>query len=231
VAVDAASDDPAIGYPLGTPEDLAGVVERGGDRVVAHVADVRDYDGLSGAVALAEERFGGLDAAIAVAGVIGGGAPHWETDPDTERAVIDVDLGGVMRFARLAIPALLRRPAPRSGRFLAVASAAATRGMPHLAAYCAAKAGVAGFIRALAVDLADCGITANAVSPGSTRTNILDASATLYALGTAEEFIAQQPIGRLIEPDEVARVLEFLAGPDSGAITGASYPVDGGLAL
>jgi len=229
--VDAATDDPAIRYPLGTPQELAAVVKRAGERAVAHIADVRDADALAAAVSLAETRFGGLDAAIAVAGVIGGGAPHWETDPDTERAVIDVDLGGVMRLARVAVPALLRRPAPRSGRFVAVSSAAATRGLAHLAAYCAAKAGVVGFVRALATDLADAGVTANAVSPGSTRTNILDASAALYRLAAVDEFVGQQSIGRLLEPDEVARVIEFLAGPDSGGITGAAYSVDGGLSL
>ena len=135
-----------------------------------------------------------------------------------------------MTAARVGIPALLRRPEPRDGRFLAVASAAATRGLPMLAAYCAAKAGVAGFIRALAVELGDSGITANAVSPGSTRTPILEESARLYGI-EAEAFAAQQPLGRLIEPEEVAALLVWLAGPQSRGATGGIYPLDGGLAL
>jgi NAD(P)-dependent dehydrogenase (short-subunit alcohol dehydrogenase family) len=145
--------------------------------------------------------------------------------------VLDVDLGGVLTLARAAIPALLRRPAPRSGRFLAVASAAATRGLPMLAAYCAAKAGVAGLIRALAAELAGSGVTANAVSPGSTDTPILAESARLYGLPGAEAFAQQQPTGRLLDPAEVAAVLAFLAGPGSSGMTGAVVPVDGGLAL
>ena len=100
-----------------------------------------------------------------------------------------------------------------------------------LAAYCAAKSGVAGLIRSLGVELGGTGITANAVSPGSTDTPLLVESARLYGLPEAATFAVQQPIHRLIEPDEVARVLCFLAGAGSGAVTGAVVPVDGGLGL
>ena len=203
----------------------------GGPAVVAAEADTRDGDALGAAVRLAEERWGGLDAAIAAAGVIAGGVPAWEVPLEQERAVLDIDLGGVLTLARVAVPALLRRPEPRQGRFLAVASAAATRGLPMLAAYCAAKAGVAGFIRALAAELGSTGVTANAVSPGSTATPILDESARLYGLPGAGSFAVQQPLGRLLHPAEVAAMLAFLAGDGAGAVTGAVIPVDGGLAL
>ena len=174
---------------------------------------------------------GGLDAAIAAAGVIAGGVPLWEMPEDQQRAVLDIDLGGVLALARAAVPALLRRPPPRSGRFLAVASTAATRGLPMLAAYCAAKAGVAGLIRALAVELRDSGVTANAVSPGSTDTPMLAESTRLYRLPGRDSFASQQPLGRLVSPDEVAASLVWLAGPGSSGMTGAVVPVDGGLAL
>jgi SDR family mycofactocin-dependent oxidoreductase len=199
--------------------------------VVGAVADVRDADALAAAVGVAEDYWGGLDAAIAAAGVIAGGVPAWQVPAGQEQAVLDIDLGGVLNLARVSVPALLRRLEPRRGRFLAVASAAATRGLPMLAAYCAAKAGVAGFIRALAVELGGTGITANAVSPGSTATPILDESARLYDLPGASAFAAQQPLGRLIDPAEVAAVLAFLAGDGASAMTGAIVPVDGGLAL
>ena len=229
VAVDSCADDPALSYPMATRAELDALADVG--NVTPMVADVRDVDALAAAVALAESTCGGLDAALAIAGVVAGGQPHWETDAAGERAVLDIDLGGVLNLARVAVPALLRRPAPRSGRFVAVASAAATRGLPRLATYCAAKAGVTGFVRALAVELADSGVTANAVSPGSTRTPALDASAALYELPDTTGFVEQQPLGRLLDPDEIAAALVWLAGPESAAMTGAVMSVDGGLSV
>jgi len=237
LAADRAADDKDLPYPLASEADLDGVVAEArvladrADRVASFVADVRDPAALEAAVAAAESRWDGLDAAIACAGVIAGGVPQWEVPREQEQAVLDIDLGGVCNLARAAVPALLRRPEPRSGRFLAVASAAATRGLPMLAAYCAAKAGVAGLIRALAVELGSTGVTANAVSPGSTDTAMLAESARLYDLGGAQDFAPTQPIRRLLAPTEIAAVLAFLASPASGGMTGAIVPVDGGLAL
>jgi SDR family mycofactocin-dependent oxidoreductase len=226
VAVDRADDDPVLAYSLATRAELDALA---GPTVHPVAADVRDVAALTAAVAEAERRFGGLDAAIAAAGVMAGGSPQWQVAVEQERALIDVNLGGVLNLARAAVPALLRRPQPRDGRFLAVASAAATRGLPMLAAYCAAKAGVTGLVRALAVELGGTGVSATAVSPGSTRTAILDETARLYGLDATEEFLAHQPLGRLLEPEEIAAVLAFLAGPAGAALTGAVVPVDGGM--
>jgi len=236
VAADRCADDTALPYSLGSRGELDRVAAEacesaGSEVVIAAAADTRDAEALITAVKLAEDRWGGLDAAVAAAGVIAGGVPAWQLPLDQQHAVLDVNLGGVLTLARVAVPAMLRRPEPRRGRFLAVASAAATRGMPMLAAYGAAKAGVTGFIRALAVELGGTGVTANAVSPGSTATPILDESARLYDLPGARAFAAQQPIGRLLRPAEVAAVLAFLAGAGASAMTGAIVPVDGGLAL
>lgn len=229
VAVDACADDPALGYSLATRSELDALAAVG--EVTTLVADVRDVAALADAVDAAVTSYGGLDAAIAVAGVIAGGAPHWQTDVAAENVVVDVDLVGVMNLARVAVPAMLRRPEPRHGRFLAVASAAAVRGLPNLAAYCAAKAGVAGFVRGLAADLRGTGVTANAVSPGSTDTAMLAESARMYDLGSVDVFAQQQPVERLIAPEEIAQALVWLAAAETDAVTGATIPVDGGLAL
>jgi SDR family mycofactocin-dependent oxidoreductase len=228
VATDRCNDDPRLRYPMGTREELEALAS---DQVVPFVADTTSPADLAAAVALAEERFGGLDAALAVAGVVAGGVPLWEQDADELAAVLDVDLHGVVALARASVPALLRRPAPRSGRFVAVSSAAATRGLPLLAAYCAAKAGVTGLVRGLAAELRGTGVTASCVSPGSTRTPVLEESARLYGLADAEHFARQQPLERLLEPEEVAAALVWLAGPASSGVTGADVAVDGGLAL
>ncbi len=235
VAVDRGRDDPRLPYALGTPQQLDQVAADANairvDAVTATLADATDRAAMQAVVDATVAEHGGLDAFVAAAGVIAGGAPQWELDPAEEQAVLDVCLGAVLTASRVAIPALLTRPEPRRGRFLAVSSAAALRGLPMLAAYCAAKAGVAGLIRALGKELRGTGITANAIAPGSTRTPILDESARLYGLDDAEAFALQQPLERLIEPDEVAALLTWLAGPDADAMTGAIIPVDGGLSI
>lgn len=231
VLVDGPGDQPAVDYPLATPAQLRETVAAcGGETVAAGVvADVRDQAALDAAVAVAVERFGGLDAAVAAAGVIAGGRQAWEVDDALWDVVVRTDLEGVWRTARAAVPALLARPAPRQGRFVAVASAGGLVGLPLLSAYCAAKAGVIGFVRSLAVELGPQGITANAIAPGSTTTAMLDASAAVYGLDGTDEFATHHVLGRLLDPSEPAALLAWLCGVDSSGVTGAVLPVDAGM--
>jgi SDR family mycofactocin-dependent oxidoreductase len=224
VAVDRASPDERLPYPMASEDQLEALA---GDGIEVARVDVTD----GAAVAALVADIGALDAVVAAAGVIAGGVPLWEMPHEQVDAVLDVDLHGVIVTARAAIPALLARPAPRHGRFIAIASVAAMRGLPMLSAYSAAKAGVVGLIRGLAVELRGSGVTANAVSPGSTRTPILDESGRLYGLESVAQFAAQHPIERLLEPEEVAALVVWLAGPAGAAVTGANVPVDGGLSI
>lgn len=231
VLVDRAEDDPALPYPMATRADLdAAVKECGGpERAVGVVADVRDQAALDGAVQIAVDRFGGLDASVAIAGGIAGGQEAWRTSDETWAAMLGVNLEGAWRLARASIPAILERPEPRQGRFVAVASSGGSVGLYLLAAYSAAKHGVIGLVRSLAAELGPHGITANAVAPGSTTGVMLDASAALYGLADAADFTQYHLLPRLLEPSEPAALIAWLCGPQSSGLTGAVLPVDAGM--
>ena len=231
VAVDRCRDIPDVPYALATPADLDGVVARHGESVLGLVGDVRSATDMQLAVETASRHFGRLDTVVACAGVIGAGAPLWEISEAAWDAVWSVNVLGTRRLIEAAAPTLIANGKDAQSRIVAVASAAGSTGLYHLAAYTAAKHAVVGLIRGVAMDLAEHGVTANAVSPGSTRTAILKASADVYGLASEEEFAKSQPIGRLIEPYEVAATIAWLCSPAASAITGADIAVDGGMTV
>ena len=231
VAVDRCRDIPEVPYAMATPADLDAVVARHGDAVLGLVGDVRSASDMRLAVETATRHFGRLDAAVACAGVVAAGAPLWEITDAAWDAVWSVNVLGTRRLMEAAAPTLIANGPGAQGRVVAVASAAGSSGLYHLAAYSAAKHAVVGLVRGLAMDLAEHGVTVNAVSPGSTRTAILKASAQLYGLDSEEDFVQHQPIGRLIEPSEVAAAIVWLCSRASSAITGADVAVDGGMTV
>lgn len=220
--------DSAYGGGLGSRR--SGVVSESADgAVVEFLADVRDRSALQGAVDVALERWGRVDAAVAAAAVIAGGRPLWETSDADLDALIGVDVMGVWNTATVAVPAMLSGPDPRGCRFVAIASAAASHGLFGLAGYNAAKHAVVGIVKGLAADLVGTGVTACAVSPGSTRTPMLAKTAELYALPSVEEFSRNQLIGRLLDPDDVAAVVAFCCSLEAAAINGTVVHADGGF--
>src|SRR6201995_3463874 len=198
VAFDRAAADRRLPYGMASERDLDAAVataeERAGRSDVARavVADAADEEGLASVIEGAE-AWGDLDAFVANAGVIAGGLPAWELPADQQRALLEVNLEAVMLAARLVVPTLLGRPRPRAGRFVAVTSSGATRGMPGLAAYSTAKAGVEGFVRGLAADLHGSGVTANAVAPGSTDTPLFAEPPRPFQLPSPRDFPPPPP--------------------------------------
>jgi SDR family mycofactocin-dependent oxidoreductase len=232
VAVDscaAGRERGSLGYDLATPEQLTAVADRHPGRVLPVVADVRDRPALAAAAQTAFDRFGRLDAAVAAAAVIAGGRPQWQTDEDELRHLLDVDLLGVWHTAAVTVPHMLAASEPRGGRFVAVSSAAGVTGLFGLSAYSAAKHAVVGLVRGLAEDLVGTGVTAVAVAPGSTRTDMLDATARLYGLADVEHFAGSSLTRRIQDPHDVAEVIGFCCSAEAGPLNASVVHADGGF--
>ena len=212
-----------VDYALGTRADLEAVAA-GDDGVRAVVCDVRDLNGMEAAA----DTFERLDVVVAAAAVIAGGAPLWETRDADVRNLLEVDVLGMWRTAAVTVPRMLEGPDPSGCRFVGVASVAGARGLFHLAAYTMAKHAVVGLVRGLAADLTGTGLVAVAVSPGSTRTPMLDATAALYGLDDPAE-LAANGIGRILEPAEVAATIGHVCSPAGAALHGSVVAVDGGF--
>lgn len=234
VAVDScAGDGPdraaGVAYPLATTGDLESLAAEHPGAVLPHVADVRDRDALTRAAALASDWFGRLDAAVAAAAVIAGGRPLWDTPPQHLHTLWETDVLGVWNTAAACVPRMLAGPDPARCRFVAVASAAGSYGLFHLSAYTMAKHAVVGLVRGLAADLVGTGVTAAAVSPGSTRTPMLTATADLYGMDGVDGFAGSQLLRRLIDPAEVAQAIAFCCSAAGGVVNGSVVSADGGF--
>lgn len=220
--------DSCEGPPLATRDQLESLIELHGDRVLTLVADVRDRNALADAVAEAVRTWGRLDVAVAAAGVIRGGRPLWETPDEDLDELLGVVTMGVWNTAAVTVPAMLAGPYPPGCRFVAVASAAGSHGLFRLAAYTTAKHAVVGIVKGLAADLVGTGITASAVSPGSTDTDMLSTTASLYDVPT-DELVNRQLIRRVIDPAEIAAAIAFCASPGGGVVNGTVLHADGGF--
>ncbi len=219
---------PGVDYPLAARADLDAVLAPLGERGIACVADVRDRTALERAVSDAVARFGRLDVVVAAAAVLSGGAPLWETPPEHLATLWDIDVAGVVNTAAATVPQLLRAPDPAAARFVAVASAAATRGLFHLGGYAIAKHAVLGVVRALAQDLAGTPVVTVAVAPGSTRTAMLDATAAVYDV-EAGQLARSQLLPEVLEPADIAAVIAFCCTPAGRTLHGSLVEAGAGF--
>ncbi len=207
-----------VDYPLGNRAELEALA---GDNVRTLVVDVRDPRATQHAAQHAVDTFGRLDVTVAAAAVIAGGQPLWETPPADLETLWQIDLLGVWHTAAAVVPLMLAGPDPSGCRFVAVASAAASEGLFHLAAYTTVKHAVLGLVRGLAADLTGTGVSAIAVSPDATRTRMLDATAALYGLDSTAPLARELPGGTPYEPEDAAATIVRcceVGGPDLNGV-------------
>ncbi|PJJ55182.1 mycofactocin-coupled SDR family oxidoreductase [Compostimonas suwonensis] len=244
IAVDICSQIDSVPFPMGTPEDLAETVrqvEALDRRIVATQADTRDFGALQAALDAGVAELGRLDIVAANAG-IGSFGPADELPEETWRDVVDTNLTGVWHTAKAAIPHL--RAGGRGGSMILTSSAAGLMAYPNMAHYVAAKHGVVGLMRTLALELAPDMIRVNSVHPTSVNTPMIHNPATyaLFAPDLSEEERTLETLTARfatmnalpipwVEALDISNAVLFLASDEARYITGVTLPVDAGTLI
>jgi len=229
-ALDICRDLDVPAYHLATRAEMDAViaeVEARGRRAIALVADVRDPKQVQDAVRHTEAEFGRLDVLVNNAAIVTS-APFWELSEQQWSAVIETNLSGVWRTTRAAT-ALLRR-SPR-GRIVNIASTGGVRAVPEFAHYVAAKHGVVGLTRAMAIELAADQVTVNAILPGAVDSPMLAGLADELGLtpdDVHKRWLSEQLLVEVIPPQEVTGALLWLLSDAARHVTGHCLAVDGG---
>ncbi|CEJ12395.1 D-beta-hydroxybutyrate dehydrogenase [bacterium YEK0313] len=221
-----------LGDPAAVEAERARLAADHGVEVAYSGADMSKPEEIAGMIALAEERFGGVDILVNNAG-IQHVAPIEEFPVVKWDAIIAINLTSAFHTTRLAVPAMKRKG---WGRVINIASAHALVASPFKSAYVAAKHGIAGLTKTVALEVAEHGITVNAICPGYVMTPLVEKQIPEQAAarGISEDavvrdvLLAAQSTKRFVEVSELAALAAFLCSPASGSITGAILPVDGG---
>src|SRR5436309_5388502 len=208
---------------LAAAESLAAEVKGAGGTVLPLQADVANADEAQQCVERVEKEWGRFDILVNNAGIIRDDL-FVRMEPEAWQSVLATNLGGTYNFCRAVAYTMMKQ---RHGRIINVSSVAAEHANQGQTNYAASKGAVNAFTRALAVELASRSVTVNAIAPGFIET---DMSAAVR--NKAGDLIKKMiPMRRLGQPEDIARVAVFLAGPDSAYLTGQVLTVDGGLSL
>jgi 3-oxoacyl-[acyl-carrier protein] reductase len=216
----------AIARRFADAGDSVTATSRSGDKVdglTVATCDVRDAASVDEAFKKAEEAHGPVEVVVANAGIKADQLLALMSE-DAFTSVIDTNLTGAYRVAKRAVRPMMRM---RRGRIIFISSVVGLLGSGGQANYAASKAGLVGMARSLARELGSRNITVNVVAPGFADT---DMTAELGE-DRKKSILASVPLGRIASADEVAGVVQFIAGPDAAYITGAVIPVDGGLGM
>ena len=218
-----------INSASGRGQAVADEITEAGGRVLFVQGRVEVESDAKRMVQRAVEEFGRLDILINNAGIVLPGTVNSILIEDWDRTVA-VNLRGVFLVSRFAVAQMLKQG---GGSIVHNASIAAVKGLADRAAYAASKGAVAALSRAMALDYIDKNIRVNCVNPGTTLTPSLESRINAFDDPEAARrmFIARQPMGRLGEPDEIARGLLYLASDEASFVTGAMLNIDGGLTM
>lgn len=209
-------------YNEETAKETVGIISQAGGQAIVSKTDVSKAEQVQAMVKLAVDNFGGLDIMVNNAGVAPMGDVVSTTDEIWQKT-IDVDLKGVFLGIKAATPEMEKRG---KGKIINTASIAGLIGFQGITAYCAAKGGVVNLTREAALDLASKKINVNAIAPGVIKTAMT--ADILKDPKMAEGMLAQTPIGRLGEPEDIAWAAVYLASDESDFVTGHTLVVDGG---
>lgn len=205
-------------------EGVAADITREGGKALAIQGSVVDETHARSAVTQLVQKFGTLNILINNAGIGAFGKRIHELDDETWNEVMATNLTGVFRLTRAAVPEMLK---VGGGAIVNISSIAAHVGIPMLPAYATSKGGLNALTRCVAIDYAKDGIRCNAVSPGLVDTPM--ATDLIKDPERLSQVMAVYPMGRPGTPEEIAKLVLFLASDDSAWITGAVYPIDGGM--
>ncbi len=207
----------------GTRQEALDIMARELVGSVALACDLSDTGQTDALISRAEEALGGLDILVANAGITKDGLLLRMKDEDFER-VLDINLGSYFRLARAATKGMMKR---RHGRIIAITSIVGVTGNPGQANYAASKAGMIGFTKSMAAELASRSITANCVAPGFIVSPMTDALND----GQKDAITKEIPAARLGQPDDIASAVLYLASDEASYVTGQTLHVNGGMAM